>query len=376
MRARGDRELERLHHIESDLRLRINELTALYEVSKSITSATANLNKLLRLIARKITGLVETDLCMIHLLIEGKLSLKTIHARRPNGFMHKRAFVAAGNLLGKALNSKKIIRLKDLSGVSRDAFCDIARKGSVRSVLIVPLIEKGEAIGTLTCCSRKRAAYSKDDEEEISLFANQAAVAIENARLLEETRRNYLNTIKLLASVIDAKDRYTEGHSEHVVRAAMGIANNMDLSGKQKSILRYASLLHDVGKIGIDINVLRKPAPLTKKEWAQVRQHPKIGAEIIKKAGFLDDLIEAILYHHVRYAGGGYPRTRRKGDGIPVEARILAVADAYEAMRSDRPYRKRLSVENAVAELKKCSGTQFDPKVVNAFLKYLKFAQR
>ncbi|MDP3804152.1 MAG: HD domain-containing phosphohydrolase, partial [Candidatus Omnitrophota bacterium] len=105
--------------------------------------------------------------------------------------------------------------------------------------------------------------------------------------------------------------------------------------------------------------------------WVKMKRHPIIAANIIKKAGFLDDLVPAILYHHVKYSGGGYPTTRKKGRAIPVEARILAVADAYEAMRSDRPYRKRLSMDQAAAEFRRCSGTQFDPKIVKAFFEYL-----
>jgi putative nucleotidyltransferase with HDIG domain len=196
-------------------------------------------------------------------------------------------------------------------------------------------------------------------------------VAIENARLLEEEKASYMNTIRLLVSVIDAKDRGTENHSESVMRLSMAVGRALRLSEDQLTVLKYASLLHDIGKVGIDINILRKPGALTAREWVQMRTHPKVGADIIKKAGFLDELIPAILYHHVRYAGGGYPATRKKGSLIPVEARILSVSDAYESMTSDRPYRKHLSKDEALAELRRYSGTQFDPQVVKALLKCL-----
>jgi putative nucleotidyltransferase with HDIG domain len=177
--------------------------------------------------------------------------------------------------------------------------------------------------------------------------------------------------MKLLASVIDAKDTYTEDHSERVMRSALAIADYLKLSDRQKSVIGYASLLHDIGKIGIDMTVLRKPSPLSREEWLEMKKHPRIGADIIKKAGFMDDLIPAILYHHVSYGGGGYPSTKKRKNDIPIEARVLAVADAYEAMVTDRPYRRGMSNREAAAELKKYSGKQFDPKVVNAFLKYL-----
>jgi len=235
----------------------------------------------------------------------------------------------------------------------------------------VPLIKNDKSIGAIACLAKRCAAFSQDDERELILFASQAAVAIENARLFEEIKTNYLNTMKLLASVIDAKDTYTEDHSESVMELALGVARTLHVSEKTRTIVKYASLLHDIGKIEIDISILRKPAPLTREEWSEMRSHPKSGAEIIKKAGFLDDLVPAILYHHVKYSGGGYPVTAKKREAIPIEARILAVADAYEAMTSDRPYRRHLSEEQAIAELKRCSGDQFDPKVVKALIKHL-----
>lgn len=156
------------------------------------------------------------------------------------------------------------------------------------------------------------------------------------------------------------------------MRIALGIARVMGLSVRAKFIIKYASLLHDIGKIRVEIKILKKQGLLTAREWACIKEHPKVGARIIKKAGSLDYLIPAVRYHHVRYAGGGYPRTRLKKSAIPIEARILAVADAYSSMTSDRPYRKRMSAGEARAELKRQSGTQFDPRVVKALFNYLK----
>lgn len=364
------REFQKLHIVEKNLKSRIAELTALYEVSKSITSS-VNLDNMLKLIVRKVVRIMKADACTIHLLDKDSLVLKTAYIVKRNTLRLRRSLPLKGNVIARVASTKKTVRIDEVSRYAKDAFCNIAKKESYHSVLVVPLIEKEKVIGALTCCCREAYAYTRDDEEDLSLFANQAAVAIENARLFEEIRVNYLNTMKLLASVIDAKDTYTEDHSERVMRTALGVAGILGLSDKQKSIIRYASLLHDIGKIGIDISILRKPAPLTKDEWAQMRRHPKTGADIIRKAGFLDDLVPTILYHHVNYGGGGYPPMRKKRNNIPIEARILAAADAYEAMRSDRPYRRHLSKEEAIAELKRSSSTQFDPRVVRAFLKYL-----
>ncbi|MDD5495500.1 MAG: GAF domain-containing protein [Candidatus Omnitrophica bacterium] len=359
-----------LHRVERTLRSRLDELTALYEVSKSITSA-VNLDKMLSLIVSKVASIMKAEVCMIHLINKGDLRLRTSYGITARLAELKNPLPVDHTVVDQVIRTKMPVRVEDLQKHSKNIFFHVARKGRLHSLLIVPLIEKGELIGVLSVMSKRRAAYSISDEKELTLFASQAAVAIENARLFEEVRINYLNTMRLLACVIDAKDTYTEDHSERVMRSALAIADYLSLSAKQRSVIRYASLLHDIGKIGIDMSVLRKPTTLSKEEWRQMKQHPKIGADIIKRAGFLDDLVPAILYHHVKYSGGGYPITKKTKEDLPVEARVLAVADAYEAMVTDRPYRRRMTKDQAIAELKRCSGSQFDPKVVNALLRYL-----
>ena len=364
---------EKLRIIKRDLESRINELNALSEISRLITSSD-NLNKMLGFIAKKITAMVKADICMVHLLNKGAFTPKMVYgAMRDRDTALKLAHVLSkSKLASRVLRTERIQIVDNLIRHKKDPFCGFCARESMQSLLMAPLVERGTVLGTLPCCSKRPYAYTKDDEEEILLFANQAAMAVENARLFDNIKVNYLNTMKLVAGIIDSKDRYTESHSEQVMRTALGIASILNLSVKQKTIIRYASLLHDIGKVGIDTTILRKTGPLTREEWVEMMRHPKVGAEIIKKAGFLDELIPSILYHHVRYSGGGYPPTRKRREAIPIEARIMAVADAYEAMRSKRPYRKRLSRESAVSELKRNSGTQFDPKVVNALLKVLR----
>jgi len=366
--AKRDAGHKRLSRIERNLKNQADELSALYQVSRSITSS-SNLDRVLDLIARKVGQLMKADVSMIYLIEDKAAILKAAYGLR-KGMGKPRRPIPLG-ILKEAVSAKRPVKIDGTRKNSSDPFCSLCKRYALHSTLVVPILERGKVLGLMTVCTKKRSAYTKEDEKELALFAGQAALAIENACLLEETKIHYLNTMKLLASVIDAKDTGTEDHSESVMRSAMGIARALGLSDKQKSVIRHASLLHDVGKIGIDISILRKPAPLTAKEWMQMKTHPKVGADILSKAGFLDELIPAILYHHVRYAGGGYPATKKKGSGIPLEARILSVADAYESMRSDRPYRKHLTREEAIAELKRCSGTQFDPKVVKAFLKHL-----
>jgi putative methionine-R-sulfoxide reductase with GAF domain len=364
------KDLQGLYLIKDSLKTRIDELTALYEVSRSITSS-VNLDTILTLIVKKVASILKADICVIYMLNEGDIAVKTSYGIKKNSALSM-PLPLKNSMIARAIKRKDPTRIENVVRCSNDMFCKAVKAGAMRSILVVPLIKNDRSIGAIACCAKRHAAFSQDDERELALFASQAAVAIENARLFEEIKTNYLNTMKLLASVIDAKDTYTEDHSECVMRLSLGIADTLGVSERTRSIVKYASLLHDIGKIGIDISILRKPAPLTKEEWSEMKSHPRSGADIIKKAGFLDDLVPAILYHHVKYSGGGYPVTAKKRDAIPVEARILAVADAYEAMTSDRPYRRHLSIDQAIAELKRCSGDQFDPKVVKALIKYLK----
>jgi putative nucleotidyltransferase with HDIG domain len=196
-------------------------------------------------------------------------------------------------------------------------------------------------------------------------------LAVLNAILRHSDRRmrkDYLNVIRTLADIIEANDPYTRGHCEKVMNYSLRICKKLDLAGHHVSAIKTASQLHDIGKISIDLTILRKKEELTKDDWQKIRTHPDVGAKIVHQVGFLDDIVPIIKHHHERYSGGGYPDGSLKNSKIPLGARIIAVADAYDAMTSARPYRKALSREAAICELKKCAGTQFDPEIVSAFI--------
>jgi len=187
---------------------------------------------------------------------------------------------------------------------------------------------------------------------------------------LDESEQNLLNSIKTLITVINAKDKYTYGHSERVVIYATAIAEAMGVDEQQIKMLRYGAYLHDIGKIEISRDVLNKESKLTEDEWQILKNHPVWGADIVKPIQALHESIPVILHHHERFDGRGYP-DGLKGYDIPLCARILAVADSFDAMVTDRPYKKHKSFEEAVEELKRCSGYQFDPDIVESFVKVL-----
>jgi len=203
-----------------------------------------------------------------------------------------------------------------------------------------------------------------------------SAVMTELARLFrhseeraDELHSSYLSTVQSLAAALETKDDQTGNHAKRVRDYAQIITENFDKALLQRESLVFGFLLHDVGKIGVPEQILMKPGPLDDTEWTVMRQHPNLGARILETATFLQPhAIEVVIAHHERWDGEGYPNKLAK-DKIPVGARVFSVADTFDAMTSDRPYRKGMSIETAVAEILRCSGTQFDPDVVEAFKK-------
>jgi putative nucleotidyltransferase with HDIG domain len=202
-------------------------------------------------------------------------------------------------------------------------------------------------------------------------ITNQAAVAIENADMYKRLEETFWSTIRSLAEAIDAKDSYTRGHSDRVAEYAEALARRLKLKEDMLSAIRCAGYLHDTGKIGIPDAILLKPGKLNDDEYCQIMKHPILSHKIIEPVEFPYDVKPLVRHHHERMDGSGYP-DGLTGNDIPLGARIIGIADAYEAMTSDRPYRKALTQSDAIAELKRCAGTQFDADLVEAFIEVLK----
>jgi putative nucleotidyltransferase with HDIG domain len=183
---------------------------------------------------------------------------------------------------------------------------------------------------------------------------------------LADRERTYDSTLQSLANALDVRDSETGGHSDRVLRYMDLVIEQVDVDAAALSMLRRGALLHDIGKIGVPDNVLRKPAALSDAEWVTMRKHPEYGARIVAGIPFLEDVSQIVRHHHERWDGAGYP-DRLSGESIPLGARIFAVADSFDAMTSDRPYRRAMSIEAACAEIARCRGTQFDPVVADAF---------
>lgn len=236
----------------------------------------------------------------------------------------------------------------------------------VQSLIAVPLRMKQRLLGWISVVSfTKGKRFDEGQRKMLSIVASRAAAAIENARLYEDLRATFQQTIEGLAKAIDKMDRYTSGHSDRVATYAMYLATRLGLSPEQIEIVRQSALMHDIGKIGCVLN-LNKPGKLTQDEYEAFKRHPGYGRDILEPIRFLHPLIPGVHLHHERWDGRGYP-LGLKGHDVPLMARIIAVADTYDAMTSDRAYRRALPHEVAVSEIERCSGTQFDPEVSHNF---------
>lgn len=354
------------------VRLRMEEMGALLEVGR-VVSSTLDLRELLTKIMSTATKVMRCETSTVYLVDEQTNELYFhIVSGDPNvGAKLQEIRLPMGTgLAGWCAQNNKPVIVPDTEKDPRFFKGADKKSGFVtRSMICVPMRLKDRVVGVLQVLNRTGdIPFNDHDLETLENVANQAVSAIENARLYENIQKVYLSTIEVLATAIDAKDPYTQGHSRRVTQYSVAIAEELNLSPKEVESIRYAGLLHDVGKIGIKDSIIRKPGRLTDEEYAIIKKHPAIGAKILRPVDFLADKIPGVLHHHEYYDGRGYPE-HLTGENIPLAGRIICVADAFDAMTTNRPYRKGLTVKTAVGELQKFSGKQFDPVCVEAFMR-------
>jgi HD-GYP domain-containing protein (c-di-GMP phosphodiesterase class II) len=247
--------------------------------------------------------------------------------------------------------------------------------GAIQSLVLVPLTIGGEVIGTIHLFNKVPLSagddhrFSPNDLRIATILGCQSAVSLRNAELYIERHNLFLDFVESVATSVDLKDRYTHGHSKRVAEHSAGVAAELGFSRPEIKLVALAARLHDVGKIGTPDLLLRKRGRLTQQEFEVIKSHATNAERLFSGRPGWQTLVPGIRHHHERFNSTGYPDGLR-GDRIPITARIIAVADAFDAMTSDRPYRRRLSAAEACEEIKACSGSHFDPRIAAAFLRY------
>jgi putative nucleotidyltransferase with HDIG domain len=241
---------------------------------------------------------------------------------------------------------------------------------NIGSVLVHPLMARGKVIGILILVrlEGRVSPFTTGQLHSLSIIASKAASAIENSRLYEELKDSYLQTLTALANAVEARDIYTRGHTERVCYMAQSLCKEMGWNNEQLWEVKMGGILHDIGKIGVPDAVLNKAETLTPDEFEIMKQHPICGAKMLENISFLSPATPFVLYHHERFDGKGYPFGLCQ-EQIPIQGRLMAVVDTFDAMTSDRPYRKAKSFKMALQEIEDCAGTQFDPQIAHQFLR-------
>lgn len=362
--------------MEEEIHQNTKELSVLNLVSSSLTT-TLDFKQLSKLIVSEVSRTLNFEVCLlgftdgiysdIHIEAcsgsylpkvddNGLMATFSLEEELFNRVIHKNEVVKTSNIpqnwvIGKLNNSKSKI-------------------GDLKELLYVPINAKNTRKGILAIGSSTVIKPNKVDL--ISSFANYVALAFDNAVLYETSKKYFVSTIDALIATVEAKDKYTRGHSQRVSNYAVNIAKYLGLPEDQVEDIKIAGILHDIGKIGISDEILCKPGKLTEEEYSKIKQHPAISNKILFPIGLSERVLKAIAYHHERFDGKGYP-FGLAGENITIESQVIAVADAYDAMTSDRSYRSQMQIDQALIELRANAGNQFRHDVVDALINVVGF---
>lgn len=239
-----------------------------------------------------------------------------------------------------------------------------------KTSLSIPIVTDAKLIGAIGIYMSKSRIFTEEEIRFMVRLATQVASCVQEVEWSKDLSENYFNTVHTLVTAIEGKDRFIKGHSRRVTNYAIRIAQRLRVSEKRINTLYYSGELHDIGKVKIKDVILNKPGKLTKAEYKIIKLHPVKGVQMLKPLKFLKEGLPIVRYHHERFDGDGYP-DKLVGKKIPLEARILTCTDAFDAMISERSYKKKLTLQEAIEELRRNSGTQFDPEIVQALLEIL-----
>ncbi|MCK5581466.1 MAG: HD domain-containing protein [Candidatus Omnitrophica bacterium] len=354
-------------HLEENVRnLELAQKTlhsVLARVGEGISSM-ENIDSFLNLIVETMTEAMQAKMGILLLLDEGKkeMLVKASYGKKFNG--SKARGTLKDGIVQSVIDSKKPMIINEID--SKDNFASILEA----PVILAPLMLHDDVLGVLAVCGHKVGqVFTTEDENLMNNLALQTAVAIENSKLNDDAEKTYFETISALALAVEAKDNYSRGHLDRVAQYSTQIANELNLSAEDINTLRDAARLHDIGKIGITDDILKKQSPLNVQEREMMNKHCEIGEGIIKPIRSLRNLCDVVRHHHEKLDGSGYP-DGLKGEGIHLLARILAIADIYDAITTSRSYRTAMTKEKAIEVMRGMKG-QIDQKIVEILVKTL-----
>lgn len=295
---------------------------------------------------------------------------RPVYARDKSGDEQPQITISS-TVLKQAVENRSTLVANDIGHDSALNVQESLVRFDVKSVICSPLVSGEKVLGALYLDNRQQNIhYDQMDAELVTVFANQAAIAIENALLCDSLQNSYVQTLQSLVSAIEAKDKYTRGHSGRVKKYAQAIAKMLDVPDQMVERLGVAAELHDIGKIGVSERIINKPGDLTDDEYKDIKNHVDMGVKILEPIQHLKDVMPWIHGHHERWDGKGYPRGLKQHEN-PLGGRILAVADAFDAMTSQRAYNKPMSFMDAATKIKSEKGSAFDPHCADAMIEWI-----
>ncbi len=359
-----------LLELNRELKRRVFDLNSIYDLSSQLQKA-EDMERLVNIFLLTLvgkTGCISASL----LLPDERGSFRVKYGKGVDWEKAAKLRVTEGTPLWEELRREGYLFIEKASDKAERDVQEIIRATGAKLIFLIPFRDGQKACLTL---GEKlgQSQIQEKDLQVISILSYQMSAALESLILFGELKDMYTSAVMALIAAVEARDPYTKGHAERTSRWAVKIGRELGFRGEELERFGFNVLLHDIGKIGLKENIIwNHPGnPLTPLQWEEVRLHPQVGAKILQEARFLDEAVELALHHHERFDGKGYP-DGLKGEEIPLKVRILSVADSYDAMIIDRPYRKALSPEEAIEELRVGRGNQFDPQVVDAFLRVLR----
>lgn len=353
------------------LESKVKELSKLLEALKELNAA-IDLQDISQGILDQMVMITEAKGALLWVLEKEKnLIVAKASYGIPIDSLPKQTLSDGEGLVGKVMMTGKAELITDTESVIDSS---VAYPSLATTILTVPLQAKGQVLGAIQLMDKENGSHFDTRDRELAvILAEQSALAMYNSQMYDELYKMFVSMIRMLAEALDARDPLTKGHSERVARYAWLIGKRMKLDAQMCFELYQAAILHDIGKIGIEDRILRKTTGLTESEYELMKTHTEIGARIlsaIQPNRFFQKSIDTAMLHHERMDGSGYPK-QLKGKEIPLFARIVGVADAFDAMTTDRTYSEGMSVRDAAAELIRCKGSLFDTDIVDIFIEIL-----